>query len=369
MGSNEDATKIDLSQYSKDYILEVLAVYRKIVAVMKSDAAQDQILKILPFSNIFDIPEFKEQFDKILGLLLLSLLEMWKDIPDAEKKEMQSRLDNPSLWEDKGMDPKEEWKLNALILASISQPGIGSGKIAFNYYLQTIRELEKEIGSITFISATKELTGTQKDKYLAYFFSRIMEHEFQQAFRDSFEIAIQMSDNKETMDQLSPEDRKKLEKILITDDQTAIDRYKLTFDFMFENFVHPIFKAIEASLKIPRHIYLDWKQNFNPFHCPKHLQLKAIRKIFEQSNKYEPLHIWTSDLNVRLRNSLIHEKYYIRDQIIHYYFMEEGKNQFKEISVKRLKEINAANFMRVFIIPVVIALKLIQDENLLDGIL
>lgn len=156
-----------------------------------------------------------------------------------------------------------------------------------------------------------------------------------------------------------------LGKMVSKDNQHTVERYSNTYEFIFENFINPIFKAAESSQTIPQDICDDWKNNYNPYICPNHLRVKPIRRFFED-NQFQYLRLWVSDVNVRLRNSLIHEKYYIRDDIIHYYYKKQGQIIFETISAQELREANHRNTLRLFTIPVVVALKLIEDENLLD---
>lgn len=358
----EDKSKIKIEnlEYDHEYILEVLEIYKKLVLVIKSEKLSEDLNDIFPFIGIAEHPEFKQQLDKILSLLFLSLLETWKDLTKKEKNDVTRRLDDPTSGNDFSLNSRDEWKLHVIALGAISNPELGSGKIAFKHYLESIRQLENKIGEIIFISAIKELDGEHKDNYLAYFFSRLMSYEFKYALRDNLELAMQDERNLQTDESLN------LQKMLKTEDQYAIGRYCNTFDFIFENFINPIFLAVEKSLNIPRNIYLDWKSNFNPMYCPNHLKLKTLEKIFNQDPILNILSLWIANINIRLRNSLIHENYYIKNHVIYYYYRENGLIQFSDIEVKKLKEINAGNFMKLFVIPVVIALKIIEDEKLLD---
>ena len=131
----QDKTK----DYPTDYIKEVLEVYRKLLKAFKTEKMREEINQIFPFGDIFSQPELKGQFDKIMKLLLLALLETWKDMTEKDKLDIQRRLEDESSWGDEALDPKEEWKYFAVSLGLLGNPELSATKIAFPHYLNTIR--------------------------------------------------------------------------------------------------------------------------------------------------------------------------------------------------------------------------------------
>lgn len=92
-------------------------------------------------------------------------------------KSIKWLMEHKSLLNETAYRPKDEWKDHVWKLSILGDPEQSAAKIDYRKYLELIRLLEEKIGEITFVSAIKELEGDHRDKYLAYFFSRISDHE------------------------------------------------------------------------------------------------------------------------------------------------------------------------------------------------
>lgn len=295
-----------------------------------------------------------------------------------------------------------DWREYAQILIGlqIANPG----KIKYDVILDAIIELENKIGEITFIPALNQIQDEKHyNRYLTYFFERALTREVFSGMRDSMEVSMLLESRNEIsksddntdnfdmekqaskrVDEIDHTEMKpkpgfnilnsiqtwisnKIKQSTSQDDKTTIERYMITWDFIFKNFIKPIFIQMNQDNQIPD-IVQTKKNSWRGRYWPNHLIIEAVEVYTKQFDETKILSLLTDDMNTRLRNAIVHEQYYVYKDILYYYYEQNGTAVFQEIKIQDLKEMNSKQFIKILIYPRVIGMHLGYKLGLYDEI-
>ncbi len=320
--------------------------------------------------NESDKNKFTIDLSELIGEIKKGLSEdEWKELGDEIKTNLNKLKDGEKL-------PDPDWKIYAMSLAALRV--FNPSGLAYEAYLDALKELENRFGKINFVPALEEIDDQiHKDNYLTYFFKRAMGSELFSGLQDSMEVAFLLEDEKKENAEGDDEDKKKgkfesfmknlVKKQTKRSDKETIERYFVTWDFILNNFLNPIFYSMLNARMVPRAVHGEYLHRYAPRPFPTHLRLRGLEEYFNDNDFCDPLKIWVQDMNTRLRNCLVHEKYYIKDDVIRYFYKERQTTIFEQITIRELKDLNAKQFVKIMLIPRIIGMKLFDEMEILDG--
>jgi hypothetical protein len=254
-----------------------------------------------------------------------------------------------------------------------------------DYFFNLLKEIESELGELDLIPKIHKLPPNHQSAIMRYYAERIIAQSMTllrhvSGVKSDIPLVIDKrklvsSDNIHYPPESNkpPDLKAKLLNEGIIDlksilqypltNQLALERYMVSFEFFIESFIDPIFKNLKSKKRIPQSVYNKFNSNSSSKFkkkWPNHLKIEAVQFFFENTEKLKPLSPLIEDLDASLRNSLIHESYFIDEQVLHYFQpIYQAKGQFKEkkMDIQRLHIKNTYQIFRSLLLMTLIAMK------------
>ncbi|MHA1185566.1 MAG: hypothetical protein ACTSXA_05155 [Candidatus Heimdallarchaeota archaeon] len=217
--------------------------------------------------------------------------------------------------------------------------------IKHSVFSEAIEELEKEIGKISIYEVADKLPLQNKNErylfllneisalsigtlkamrsYQADFFKEKID-ELNKENNPNFTILEFLNENTFDLNELQQ---------LLTENINFLQSYCMDFEIVYRNFVFPIYELLKEKDMLPK---LEKKED----ESYSGLYIKQVKQFFETNTKYIPLIFLLENLNAEIRNAVIHQNYYIKEESneLIYYYLPKLPKGIKEANIKSLKE-------------------------------